>query len=117
MRRPSGKTRSTRWSPRRREKRAPARMVDDADRVAADRGREHLPGRVADEVELREPPERLADPLRGEEDLPAPRHPPGGHEEDRERREEPRRVARDDQVDGPLEVDQPDEVCDQAAAD
>ena len=75
-----------------------ARVRGDAHRVAADRRRQHLSGRIADEVELRQPGERLVDPLRGEERLPAPGHPDGRDEEDHVRGEQVPAVARPDQV-------------------
>ena len=79
--------------------RSPARVRGDPHRVAADRGREHLARRIPDEVDLRQPAERLVDPLRGEERLPAPGHSDGGREEDDIRREQVPPIARRDQVD------------------
>ena len=94
-----------------------ARVLDDAHGVAADCRRQHLPGRVADEVELRQPGERLVDPLRGQERLPAPGHPHGRHQEDHVRGEQVPAVARPDQVDRLPEVDLPDQVGEDARAD
>ena len=48
----------------RRPPRMPSRGLDDADRVAAERRREHLTGRVCDEVRAREPGNALEDVVR-----------------------------------------------------
>ena len=60
----------------------------DPHRVAADRGRQQLPGRVGDEVGARQPGEPLVDPAHVEQLLPAPGHRPDRADHDRDRREE-----------------------------
>ena len=88
----------------------PARRLVDARRVAAERGREHLAGGVADEVGAHEAAERLVHAARGEQPLPAPRHRPHGADHDRDRREPPgdarvrEHVARLPEVDLPQDV-------------
>src|SRR5690349_17977032 len=56
----------------RRSGMAPARL-DDAGRVATERGRQHLTGGVADEVRARQPAEPVVDATHGEQPLPTPR--------------------------------------------
>src|SRR4029453_17620547 len=60
--------------------------------------------------ELRQPAERLTDPLRGEERSPAPGHPDRGGEEERIGGEQIPPVARADEIDGLAEVDLPEQV-------
>jgi hypothetical protein len=48
-----------------------------------------LPGRVRDEVRAHEPQEPVANPLREQQALPAPRHGPDGAGHDRHGEEEP----------------------------
>ena len=95
----------------------PARVVDDANRVTPHGGRQHVAGRVADEVELRQPAERLADPLRGEQHLPSPRHRPGRGEQDRQRRDDVERVRLRDLVDDLGRVELPEQEGEDPAAD
>ena len=57
---------------RRAEARVPARRLVDPRRVAADGGRQHLPDRVGDVVGARQPAERVLDPARAQQQLPAP---------------------------------------------
>jgi hypothetical protein len=95
----------------------PATVGGDADSVRSDQCRQHLACRVRDEIELRQPAERLLDSLGGQEHLPAPRHHPGGGEEQDEGTEEVHDIGLSDEVERPADVDAPDEEEDQAAAD
>ena len=69
--------------------RVPAHGLDDPDGIAAERSREHLAGRVRDEVRAREPREPLVDPVRAEEPAPAQREDRHREHHDRHREGEP----------------------------
>ena len=89
-----------------------ARRLPDPHGVAADRGRQDLPRGVRDEVRPRQPGERVLDPLRGEQPLPAQRHRQRRHDHDRDREREPPRIGVEQHVDRLLQIDLPDEVRD-----
>ena len=96
----------------RRPPRMPPRRLDDADRVAAERRREHLTGRVCDEVRAREPGHALEDVVRSEEPAPAQREHRDGDDHDRHGECEPREVRVREDVERRAELDLPDQVRD-----
>ena len=85
------------------------RLVD-ANRVAADRRRQDLAGRVRDEVGTREPAQSVLDPLCSEQQLPAPGHREDGHDHQEEREQQVPGIRVADHAQRPAEVDLPDQV-------
>ena len=84
--------------------------LEDAHRVAADRGRQDLAGRVRDEVRAGEPAEPVGDAARGEQQLPAPRHRQDRDEHDSGRREQVAEVRVGDHARRLGDVDLPEQV-------
>ena len=92
-----------------------ASVLDDADGVATDGGREHLAGGLANEVHADEPPERLVNALGREKHSPAPRHHPCRREEDPQGGHDVPDVAFADELESAPEVELPEEERDDAA--
>ena len=90
---------------------SPCRL-DDADRVPSERRREHLAGRVRDEVGTSQPRDALVDRMRGEQPPPAQREHRDGRGHDHDRQREPGEVRIGEDVERRAEVDLPDEVRD-----
>ena len=88
----------------------PAGRLVDAHRVAADRGREHLAGRVRDEVRAHEPGQAVVDPADAKQPPPAPGHRPDGEDHDRDRAEEVPAVRVREDVQRLPDVDLPEDV-------
>ena len=70
-----------------------ARGLEDPDGVAADRGGQDLAGRVGDEVRPGQPRQPLVHALRPEQAAPALGHRHDGEGHDRDREQEPPRLA------------------------
>jgi hypothetical protein len=70
-----------------------ASRLEDPHRISADRGRQHLAGRVRGEVGAGQPGEAVVDPAAGEQLLPAPGHRPDRDDHDRDAREEVRELG------------------------
>src|SRR5215203_828193 len=87
-----------------------ARRLVDANRVAADRGRQDLAGRVRHEVGTREPAQSVLDTLRAEQQLPAPGHREDRHDHQEERKQQVPRIRVADHAQRAAEVDLPDQV-------
>jgi hypothetical protein len=92
--------------------RMPAPGLDNPDRVAAERRRKDLAGRVGDEVRPREPGQALVDAVRLEQPSPSPGEAGDRDHHDRDRQREPRDVRVREDVERRSEVDLPDEVGD-----
>ena len=95
-----------------RSARVAPRRLHDADRVASERGRKHLPGRVRDEVGTGQPRHALVDRVRGEQPAPAQREHRNGADHDHDRQREPGEIRVGEDVERRAEVDLPDEVRD-----
>src|SRR5581483_11882153 len=95
----------------------PPRRLEDPHRVAADRGREDLAGRVRREVRPRQPRQPVVDAAAGEQLLPAPRHRQHGDDHDRDRPEEVADVRAAEDVERLADVDLPDDVDGAEAGD
>src|SRR5437867_6947553 len=88
----------------------PTGRLEDAGCVAAERRRQYLAGRVADEVRAHEPCEPFVDVAGYEQPLPAPRHRPDRRRHDREREEPPAHTRLREDVTRGAEIDLPEDV-------
>src|SRR6266540_5523497 len=95
----------------------PPRSLVDPRGVPADRRRQHLGDRVADEVRAHEPGQPLADSARAEEKLPAPRHRQDARPHDPERPQNVAELRVGDHVRGLADVDLPEQVGGAEAGD